>query len=90
MPIYEFRCGQCEARFEALVAVGTESEECPECGAAGAPRVMSAPAELPKFVKSPAGNRRQEAKNRKLHEATKRDFKQKRQRARDRAQGKGT
>jgi putative FmdB family regulatory protein len=38
VPIFEFRCSQCEARFEELVGshVGTALEEvrCPECGAA--------------------------------------------------------
>jgi putative FmdB family regulatory protein len=82
MPIYEFRCGECGARFEALVAGGTENEDCRECGAPGAVRVMSSPAGLPKLVRSASGNRRQEAKNRKLHQATKSDFKAKRARAR--------
>ena len=82
MPIYEFRCGDCGARFESLVAAGTETEECRECGAAGATRLMSAPAQPPKFVKSAGGNRRQEDKNRKLHQAAKSDFKAKRERSR--------
>jgi putative FmdB family regulatory protein len=89
MPIYEFRCGDCGARFEALVAAGTEAEECRECGAPGAPRVLSTPAAPPKLVKTGAGNRRQEAKNRKLHSATKADFKAKRQRARSAAKARG-
>jgi putative FmdB family regulatory protein len=82
MPIYEFRCGECGARFDALVAAGTEAETCRECATPGAVRVMSSPAELPKLVRSAGGNRRQEAKNRKLHQATKNDFKAKRARAR--------
>ena len=28
MPMYEFRCGACGERFEALVEVGTESSWC--------------------------------------------------------------
>ena len=89
MPIYEFRCGQCHARFEALVPAGTEAEECRQCGAEGATRVLSLPAQPPKLVKSGAGNRRQEAKNRKLHAATKADFKAKRRRARTSAKARG-
>jgi len=89
MPIYEFRCGECEARFEALAAAGTETEECRECGAPGAVRVMSVPAQTPKFVKTGSGNRRQEQKNRKLKAATKADFKAKRQRARTAAKARG-
>jgi putative FmdB family regulatory protein len=88
MPIYEFRCPACEARFEALVAAGTVTEECRECGAEGATRVMSAPAATPRLVKSGAANRRQEDKNRRLRETTKSDFKAKRERARRAAKAK--
>ena len=90
MPIYEFRCGRCDARFEALVASGTEAEECRECGAPGAERVMSVPAQTPKLVKTGAGNRRQEAKNRQLHQKAKSDFKAKRAAAKAKARGKGS
>ena len=89
MPIYEFRCGECEARFEALVAPGTESEECRECGAPGATRVMSVPAQPPKLVKASGGTRRQEAKNSQLRQKTKADFKAKRASARAAAKSRG-
>lgn len=42
MPMYEFDCPECERRFESLSAAGTESAECPECGHAECPRVISA------------------------------------------------
>jgi putative FmdB family regulatory protein len=89
MPLYEFRCRTCEARFEALVDAGTEAHDCEACGAEGAERVMSPPAELPKLVRSSGGNRRQEERNRKLREKTKADFKQRRERARQAADSKG-
>jgi putative FmdB family regulatory protein len=41
MPIYEFECEGCGARFEELVAAGTEEMKCPECGAAHARRLLS-------------------------------------------------
>ncbi len=41
MPIYEFECGECGARFEELVAAGTEAMACPECGSARARRLLS-------------------------------------------------
>lgn len=41
VPIYEFECDGCGARFEDLVAAGTEEAECRQCGAAGARRRMS-------------------------------------------------
>jgi putative FmdB family regulatory protein len=85
MPIYEFRCPACEARFEALAPAGTETEPCRECGASEATRVISMPAAMPKLVRSGSGVRRQEEKNRRLHEQTKSDFKAKRQSSRAKA-----
>lgn len=41
MPIYEFECGECGARFEELVAAG-KVVACPGCGAANARRLYSA------------------------------------------------
>jgi putative FmdB family regulatory protein len=89
MPLYEFRCRRCEARFEALVGAGTETEACTECGAEGAERVMSLPADPPRLSRTPAGNRRQEERNRKLREKTKSAFKERRRRAREAAKPKG-
>ena len=89
MPIYEFRCDRCDSRFEALAPVGTETQTCTECGAEGAQRMMSLPAEMPRMVHSPAANRRQEDRNRKLREKTKSDFKERRKRARERAKPRG-
>lgn len=40
MPIYEFECGECGARFEELVAAGAPVA-CPECGAEPARRLYS-------------------------------------------------
>ncbi len=83
MPIYEFRCGECGACFEALVAVGSETESCRDCGAAGASRVLSRPADPLRIVKTGSEMRRQEERNRKLREATKRAFSERRRRARE-------
>jgi hypothetical protein len=63
---------------------GTEAHACRHCSAPGAPRVISAPAEPLRLVRAPSGNRRQEERNRKLREATKREFRDKR-RAREAA-----
>ena len=82
VPIYEFRCGSCGERFEALVDVGTESEECRLCGAASAERVLSAQAAPFGLVHSPGSAKRQEARNAQLRSTTKADFKQRRQAAR--------
>jgi putative FmdB family regulatory protein len=42
MPIYEFECEECGARFEELVAAGVETAPCPECGAERTRRLISA------------------------------------------------
>jgi putative FmdB family regulatory protein len=41
VPIYEFDCSACGARFERLVDAGTEVAPCAECGAEDAVRLMS-------------------------------------------------
>lgn len=41
MPIYEFECEECGARFEELVAADAAAPACPDCGAAGARRLLS-------------------------------------------------
>jgi putative FmdB family regulatory protein len=41
MPIYEFECEGCGARFEELVAAGAEAVPCSACGSARTRRLMS-------------------------------------------------
>jgi putative FmdB family regulatory protein len=41
VPLYDFRCGACDERFEAQVPYG-ELPRCPDCGAAETERRMSA------------------------------------------------
>jgi putative FmdB family regulatory protein len=83
MPIYEFRCELCEARFESLVAAGTDSVPCAECGAERTARVLSAPGAPMRLVKSTGARRAQESRNAKLHSDTKERFKAGRRRARE-------
>jgi putative FmdB family regulatory protein len=87
VPIYEFRCGSCAKRFEALVDPGTETHECRHCGAAGAARVFSAQAAPMSLVKSPGAKRDQERRNARLHARTKAEFKAGRRRAREGRKG---
>ncbi len=82
MPLYEFECGRCGARFEDLVGVGTETAGCRECGAEGARRVYSPPAPEPRISKTGGALRKQEARSAELHARTKRDFKARRAAAR--------
>ena len=87
MPIYEFECSSCGVRFEELAPSGTPGVACPDCGSGETSRVYSAPAAPPNLVKTPAGNRRQEAANARLRERTKERFKEARSRARARKGG---
>ncbi|MGB7684627.1 MAG: zinc ribbon domain-containing protein [Solirubrobacterales bacterium] len=41
MPIYEFECEECGARFEELVAAGAPPPACASCGSAGTRRLIS-------------------------------------------------
>jgi putative FmdB family regulatory protein len=43
MPLYEYRCPACAARFEVLQRVGEDASAlaCPDCGAAGVERQLS-------------------------------------------------
>jgi putative FmdB family regulatory protein len=82
MPIYEFRCERCGARFEELVPAGTKASPCPECGASETLRVLSAPGAPPRLVKTPGAARRQEARNAALNASARDRFKQARRTAR--------
>ena len=44
MPIYEYRCGQCEQHFDATQSVHARAEDtvCPHCQAQSATRLLSA------------------------------------------------
>ncbi len=43
MPLYEFRCKQCENTFELLCRMGEDGKRlvCTKCGSRGARRLMS-------------------------------------------------
>jgi putative FmdB family regulatory protein len=83
VPIYEFRCGACGERFEALVDAGIETVECRLCGSPDTRRVYSAQAAPMSLVKSPGERRKQERANEKLRADTKARFAESRRRARE-------
>ncbi len=43
MPIYEYRCKQCNNKFDALQSLGADGKDlpCPECGEKGPERLIS-------------------------------------------------
>ena len=42
MPIYEYRCPNCDTTFEVLVRSG-EGVACPQCGSSAVDKLVSAP-----------------------------------------------
>jgi putative FmdB family regulatory protein len=89
VPLYEFECERCGARFEELVDAGTADVACRSCGGEGTRRVYSAPGAPLKVVKTPGETRKQERRNAALRAGTKRRFKEARQRARHGGRGTG-
>lgn len=84
MPMYEFRCGACDQRFEALVDAGTDSVNCRICAAPEATRVFSAQAAPFGVVQSVGQARKRERANALLHSNARAEFKAKREQARKR------
>lgn len=41
MPLYEYRCPQCEHRFEARHSMTADKPDCPACGFSDVQRVIS-------------------------------------------------
>jgi putative FmdB family regulatory protein len=42
IPIYEYRCGDCEERFEEFLSSSTKpAPPCPKCGSENVTRLMS-------------------------------------------------
>jgi putative FmdB family regulatory protein len=48
MPVYEYRCGSCEHRFEEIVSSSAPAPGCPACGSHRVERMLSS------FVAGPA------------------------------------
>jgi putative FmdB family regulatory protein len=78
MPIYEFECKECGARFEELVAAGAPVA-CRECGSAGTRRLYSTvapPGRQPRGAKVRSGEsqrrEREAARQDRLSESRKR------------------
>jgi putative FmdB family regulatory protein len=69
MPIYEFQCEQCGARFEELVAAGTERNACTECGSEDTRRVISSSISPPGRMPRGAAVRDSESRRREREAA---------------------
>jgi putative FmdB family regulatory protein len=74
MPIYEFVCEACGARFEELVDAGTENVACLACTSERTRRVYSPQGRPFRIVKTPGETRRQEGMNAQLRDRAKQRF----------------
>jgi putative FmdB family regulatory protein len=63
VPIYEFECERCGARFDELTTAG-ERPACPKCSAPDVRRIFSTVARTPRLGLRGADARRSEAKRR--------------------------
>jgi len=54
MPVFEYRCADCESKFEVLVRRGA-GVTCPDCGSQRLDKLISAPAVLRGNTVRPAG-----------------------------------
>ncbi|OPY55968.1 MAG: Zinc ribbon domain protein [Pelotomaculum sp. PtaU1.Bin035] len=56
MPIFEYKCGECEKIFEVIQLAGQNKEAaCPDCGSYDLKKLISAPF-LPSSVGKPAND----------------------------------
>lgn len=83
MPIYEFECEECGARFEQLLEADAAPPACSACGSDRTRRRYSPQAAGFRLVKSRGEARRQEGRNADLTRRTKARFKEKRRAQRE-------
>lgn len=55
MPIYKYRCRNCDATFEVLVR-GSTTVICPQCGSSSLDKLLSTPVILSGWIARPAGH----------------------------------
>ena len=55
MPIFEYRCRDCGAKFESLLR-GNEAVKCPQCDGMSLEKLLSAPVVLSGQTARPAGH----------------------------------
>lgn len=86
--MYDFECGECGERFEALVGVEERTQRCPACGADGAERRLTSFA----YSRQPSAEkrRRMEDKRGTDRDGARQRFKRDLGRARKRAGGPGS
>ncbi len=79
MPLLDFECEQCSARFEELV-LGDRAVVCPECGAEEVRRLYSPIGAAPKVSMSRAAMRDSDSRRSEREAARKEKFVERRKR----------
>ena len=79
MPLLEFECERCSARFEELVT-GEKKVVCPECGSTEVRRLYSPIGAAPKVSMSRAAMRDSDSRRREREAARKEKFVERRKR----------
>jgi putative FmdB family regulatory protein len=61
MPMYDFQCSNCSSVFEDILPVGTEQNECPQCGGSAFRIFKKTAAILTTIIPSYPGSLKQKA-----------------------------
>jgi putative FmdB family regulatory protein len=77
MPLLDFECGKCSARFEELV-LGGRSPVCPKCGAEEVRRLYSPIGRAPKVAMSRGAMRESDSRRSEREAARKEKFSERR------------
>ena len=80
MPLLDFECERCSARFEELV-LGERTPVCPECGAGEVRRPYSPIGRAPKLHMSRAAMRESDSRRSEREAARKERFSERRKRS---------
>ena len=62
MPMYDYKCPQCENRFEAQHSIAADAPPCPDCGHVEVTRVITSAPSVAKGVMANAGDSRRASK----------------------------
>lgn len=82
MPLLDFECGKCSARFEELV-LGEGDVVCPECGSTDVRRLYSPIGAAPKVSMSRAAMRESDSRRGEREAARKEKFVEQRKKRRE-------
>jgi putative FmdB family regulatory protein len=82
MPLLDFECEKCSARFEELV-LGDRAPVCPECGAGEVRRLYSPIGRAPKVSMSRAAMRESDSRRSEREAGRKEKFAERRKKARE-------